>query len=166
MASRDGAVPESGAGLEFRPNGLAVKFSSHLKGSLQVHTPPSSAFAMHRRLASPPHHEMRRGNRVVRPRSVPGAEMGPSTRRFAPLLSPEISPKEPLARRHHVTAHFWKAGTGPAISGRGSAVGPGVAQQETELSCLPVPVVTRAFSGSLSVLRCRDARKKAADAGP
>lgn len=97
---------------------------------------------MHRRVASPPRHDMRRGNRVVKPRSAPGAEMGPSTSRFAPLLSPEISPGEPLARCRHVTACFWKAGTGPGSSGRGSAVGPGVAQQERELSCLPVPVVT------------------------
>lgn len=107
---------------------------------------------------------MRRGNRVGRPRSAPGAEMGPSTPRFAPLLSPEVSPKEPLAHCHHVTAHFWKAGPAPPL-GQRVCSGPGVAQQERELSCLLVPVVTRAFSGSLSVLRCPDARKKAADAG-
>lgn len=75
---------------------------------------------------------MRRGNRVGRPRSAPGAEMGPSTPRFAPLLSPEVSPKEPLAHRHHVTAHFWKAGPAPPLGQRvcsgagGSAAGEGV----------------------------------------
>ena len=44
-------------------------------------------------------------------------------------------------------------------------MGLGAAQQERELSCLPVPVVTMAFSGPLSGLGCRDARKEV-DAGP
>lgn len=84
---------------------------------------------------------------------------------FSPLLSPEISPKEPLARCCHVTAHFWKAGTGPAVLGRGPGVRLGAVQQDRELSCLPVPVVTTAFSGPLSGLGCGGARKEV-DAGP
>ena len=109
---------------------------------------------------------MRRGNRVVTgvtgPR--PAQRWGPACVAllpFSPLRSHQGTPGTLPC-----DAHFWKAGTGPAVLGRGSAVGPGVAQQERELSCLPVPVVTMAFSGPLSVLGCGDARKKAVDAGP
>ena len=75
---------------------------------------------MHRRVASPPRHDMRRGNRVVTgvtgPR--PAQRWGPACVALLPFF--------PL-RSHQGTpgtlpgdAHFWKAGTRPALSGRGS----------------------------------------------
>ena len=107
LASCDGAVLESGAGLEFRANCLGVKFSSHLKGSPQGHTPLSSA-CRHAENSVPPRHKMRRGNRVVKPRSAPGAERCPARAAFLPFSLLRSHPRNPWH-----AAVMW-----PPISGR------------------------------------------------